>query len=358
MHMLRHHDMLHVDHEVLLTKEQAGPYEEEVRRIGIPVHKLPIVRGKRAWLKSFRSFLQAREDLAAVHSHLYLFSAAVLGEAKRAGVPVRIAHCHTARSRGSDRRSLRHRLRRALAIRWLRRVSSCRIGISEAAIEEIAGPRWRHDPSNVVLVYGFDFSSYAGAQQRSARLRKLLGIAEHDRVVGHVGRFDPVKNHQFLLEAFAAVLEHRQTARLVLVGDGPLRAEMMGRAERAGIGPQVHFAGTTDDVPAYMRMFDLFALPSFSEGLGIVCVEAQAAGTRAVVSESVAAEVAVVPGAVHFLPLDAGPEAWGRKMTELLDLHAPDRGEWLEQVKNSRFAIERCISELDGIYQSQFARSR
>jgi glycosyltransferase involved in cell wall biosynthesis len=322
------------------------------------IHKLPMIHGKRAWLRSFRRFLDANGPFEAVHSHVYFFSAPVLGAARAAGVPVRIAHCHAARSRGGDHQNIRHKIRRAAAIAWLKRVATRKIGISDAAIEEIAGSHWQQDVRNSVLLYGFDFSRYRGVSERAPPLRQKLGIGADSPVIGHVGRFDPVKNHDLLLEAFAAALERAPTAELVLVGDGPVRDDIAAKAERLGIAKQVHFAGTSDDVPAYMRMFDVFVLPSFSEGLGIVVVEAQAAGTRSIVSDAVAAEAAIIPGAVDFLPLAAGASAWGRAIANSVQPRQPHAEDWLDKVERSRFAIGRCIDELDEIYRIELARAQ
>ncbi|MGN6156387.1 MAG: glycosyltransferase [Sphingomicrobium sp.] len=358
MHMLRNHDRFSVDHEILLTRDEPGKYEEEARRLGIAIHKLPMGSNKRVWLRSFRHFLEANGPFAAVHSHVYLFSAPLLSEAKKAKVPVRIAHCHAARSRGSDHQTLRHKARRTAGIAWLKRAATRRLGISEAAIEEIAGKGWSRDPANTILLYGFDFSRFQGAAQRASELRSELGIGGDSPVVGHVGRFEPVKNHVFLLESFAAALREVPDARLVLVGDGPLREEVAAKAEALGIADRVILPGTTADVAAYMRMFDLFVLPSFSEGLGIVIVEAQAAGTRSIVSDAVAREAAVIPGAVQFLPLANGPEFWGHRIAEELGSRRPHSEDWLGQVEDSQFGIARCIEDLDDIYRSELARSR
>ena len=357
VHMLRNRDKFSVEHEFLLTKEEPGDYEAEVRQMGIRIHKLPMAAGKAAWLGSFRQFLVANGPFAAVHSHVYQFSAPLLTAAKAAKVPIRIAHCHTARFRGGDHRTIRHKLRRAVAIKWLKHIATRRIGISEAAIEEIAGPDWRDDPTASVLVYGFDFLRYRDIADRAMLLRQTLGIEEDAPVIGHVGRFEPVKNHAFLLDAFSIVLRNLPRARLVLVGDGPVRDEIAAKAKALGIAEQVLFAGTSDDVPAYMRMFDLFVLPSLSEGLGIVCVEAQAAGTPAIVSDAVPHEALVVQGAMEFLPLALGADAWAGKIVEALEQAQPHQDEWLGQVERSHFAIGRCIEELDGIYRSAPTRT-
>ena len=208
-----------------------------------------------------------------------------------------------------------------------------------------------------MLIYGFDFGRYRNVREQALALRKSLGIGSGQPVVGNVARFMPVKNHQLLLEAFAVCAKQLPGARLVLVGEGPLRDAVEKQAESLGIGDKVLFPGTTEDVHLYMAMFDLFALPSFSEGLGIVVVEAQAAGTPALVSETTPAEASVVPGAVEVLPLAVGARAWGEAMARLLQQPAPDQSQWLDTVERSKFGIRRCIEELDSIYRSELERA-
>ena len=358
VHMLRHQGEFSVRNELLLTKRDAGPYEAEMRALGIPIHRLPLSEGKLGWFKRFGTLLRDFGPYAAVHSHgAPHLAAPLLAAAKRAGVPIRIAHSHSARSKGRDY-ALRYRLARRLAMAWLKRSATRRIGITDLAIEEIAGPGWRSEPDCSVLIYGFDFDRYRGAGKRAKALRKSLGIAAGAPVVGSVARFMPVKNHALLLEAFAACAGELPEARLVLVGEGPLRPAIERQAELLGISDRVLFPGTTEDIPTFMAMFDLFALPSFSEGLGIVVVEAQAAGTPALVSETTPSEASVVPGAVEVLPLAAGASAWGVAMAKRLRQPPPDPADWLDQVEASRFGIRRCIRDLDSIYRSELERAR
>lgn len=354
--MLRHEKYFSVEHELLLTKADVGPYEEEVRALGIRIHRLPLSEGKVAWFGRFRRLLRDEGPFLVVHSHATpYFAAPTLAAAKREGVPVRIAHSHSARSQGEDY-ALRYRGARRIAMLWLNRVATRKIGITEAAVEEIAGPNWRTDATASVLIYGFDFGRYRNAGERAKLLRQKLGMADDAPVVGHVGRFDRVKNHTFLVDAFAAAVERVPGAQLVLVGKGPLCESVRAKVQSLGFCNRVRFAGTTDDVPAFMAMFDLFVLPSFSEGLGIVAVEAQAAGTPALLSDTTPAEASVVPGAVEFLPLAAGPKRWGEATARRLLLPKSNADEWLVQVERSKFGIRRCIDELDAIYRSELER--
>jgi glycosyltransferase involved in cell wall biosynthesis len=186
-------------------------------------------------------------------------------------------------------------------------------------------------------------------------LRRTLALKTDDKVIGHVGRFDPVKNHDFLLRTFAEVARRDPAARLVMVGRGRLEREMRTLAEGLGIDRRVRFAGSTQDIAAFMAMFDLFLFPSFSEGLGIVCVEAQAAGTRVLASDTVPAEAAVVPAGVDFMPLAAGEKAWAKRAVELLAGPKPELQAWRRMVEQSPFGLGRCISDLHAIYRSELA---
>lgn len=357
VHMLRHQREFSVRHELLLTRRDVGPYEAEVRSLGIPIHRLPLSDGKLGWFGRFRKLLKQAGPFAAIHSHAAPHLAAPMLEvARQAGVRVRIAHSHSARSKGDDY-PLRLRLARRLAVAWLKRGATRRIGITDLAIEEISGPRWRDDRHSSVLIYGFDFDRYHDGRDRSAALRRDLDIGADEKVVGNIARFMPVKNHKLLVEAFAECARRLPGARLVLVGEGTLRQSIEQQVQALGLAERVLFAGATQETPAFMTMFDLFALPSFSEGLGIVVVEAQAAGTRSLVSETTPAEARVVSGAVDVLPLAAGAKAWGEAMARLLQMPAPGSADWLDRVESSRFGIRRCIEELDSIYRGELERA-
>lgn len=351
MHMMRQERRFDVRHELLLTNDLIGPYEDEARRLGIAIHRLPLRDGRLGWFRRFHHLLHERGPFLAVHSHEDpRFAAPLLAVARLAGVPVRIAHSHSARSRGADYPPTRKMMRR-LALPMVRRAATRLIGVSEDAVAEIAGSGWRTLPHAGVLDLGFDFRRFADAAGRAEALRARLGIAPGAAIIGNVARMVPTKNHDLLIRAFAIHRAAMPNARLVLVGEGHMQAELAGLAERLGLSGSVHFVGTTDDVPAYMALFDLFVLPSFSEGLGIACVEAQAAGTRLLISDAVPAEVMVVPGAGERLAIACGAAAWGAAMTRILAQPRTDaRADWLPMVEGSRFGLDRCIAALNALY--------
>lgn len=348
MHIFRKMDPASVRHEVILTKAEPGVYEEEALQLGVQVHR-PVHQGGRLDLLKRLDALLRGASYDVVHSHMYMFSGLVLGVAARRGVPLRIAHCHHAamtQDGGGAFDRLQHRLLKVL----ISRSATLKLGISESAIEEIAGSDWRRDENARILLYGFDFSRYDGAGDRGAQVREELGIGAGSQIVGHVGRFVPEKNHTFLLQTFAEVARRRPSARLVLVGAGPLQAEAEALVRTLGIEGSVLFAGTTQDVPAYMSMFDLFVLTSTSEGLGIVALETQAAGTAAVLSDVVPGEVDILPQIIDRVPLSAGPAHWAERIeAQLASPRSKDTQSW-RALQASSFGIDRCLSELRAIY--------
>ena len=358
MHVFRADRRAVVQHEVLLMVEETSTYEPEAQRLGVKIHKLPQDGSWLGWFRDFHRFLRTQGPFDAVHSHPSRVGGAIMATAALAGVPSRIAHQHDARSAGPDFKLARDRLLH-LGTRLVTKLAATRrIGITHTAIEDIAGRNWRRQRDCSILLYGFDFSAFADAASRVPALRASLKLTPADRVIGHVGRFDPVKNHPFLLRAFAEAAKIDPTLRLVMVGKGRLEADMRALADELGITGLVRFAGATQDIAAYMALFDLFLFPSFSEGLGIVCVEAQAAGTRVLASDTVPAEAAVVPGAVDFMPLASGEAAWAKRIAELAALPRPEREEWRRIVEQSAFGIERCLDDLHAIYREELGRAR
>jgi glycosyltransferase involved in cell wall biosynthesis len=354
MHVLRRDRGSFVQHELLLMVDEQAAYEAEVRDLGFTIHKLPHRGSWPRWFADLRKFLTSHGPFDVVHSHVaYAVGAPILAIAAAAGVLARIAHQHEARSLGVDFRTVRERLIRRAAMALYRFGATRRIGITEAAIEEIAGKNWRRHKDCSILLYGFDYANFAGAEDRARHLRSALELDAGDRVVGHVGRFDQVKNHPFLLKTFAKVAEGDSKARLVMIGRGRLEPEMRKLAADLNIAHLARFAGSTQDIAAYMALFDVFVFPSFSEGLGIVCVEAQAAGTRVIASDTVPREAAAVPAGVDFLALEMGEAAWAEHIRKVLALPRPDPGEWRRTVEQSAFGLDRCIRDLHAIYREQ-----
>ena len=138
----------------------------------------------------------------------------------------------------------------------------------------------------VVLNNGIDFNRFTNFISREVK-RTELHIPQNAFVLGHVGRFEPEKNHQFLVEIFASAVKQNENAFLLLVGDGSLKKEIESELNVCGFAGKYLILSNRSDIPDILHSMDVFLLPSLCEGLGIVLIEAQKAGVRCIASDAV-----------------------------------------------------------------------
>lgn len=131
-----------------------------------------------------------------------------------------------------------------------------------------------------VIPNGIDLS----IERESRPPKRAFNLSQSDLCIGCVARFGPQKALEHLLEAFALLAPKFATARLVMVGDGPLEADLHARAQRLGIHERVIWPGPVDG-PQAMQAFDIFALPSRYESFPYVLLEAMAAGLPVVMTQ-------------------------------------------------------------------------
>lgn len=345
MNVLRCTDRSRVAMDFLVHREARGAYDDEIEALGARIWRCPRTGGPFAYAARFLRALRDHGPYRVVHSHVFWYSGWVLALARHAGVPSRIAHCHTGgmqRAAGAWRRAYERVMRAAIFAN-----STSGFGISETAGEALFGPRWRVDPRYELLLYGFDFSRFHAAIDRGA-VRDRFGIPAGRRVIGHVGRFSAVKNHEFLVRVFHRLVERGCDGHLLLVGGGELEEDVRRQVATLGLAGRVTLAGVQSDVPLFLRSMELMIFPSHYEGLGIVLLEAQAAGIPTLASASVPPEAAVVPALVERRPLAEGEDAWAAAAERLL-LLGSDPGA-LARVEGSEFGITRCLNRLMQAY--------
>jgi glycosyltransferase involved in cell wall biosynthesis len=325
-----------------LLGRSPGRYALRGEALGCRVRHLP--RGP-GFAGRFYGLLR-RERYDIIHSHVHGFSAAILALAWAAGAAVRIAHSHNTADGRPD--TWPRRLYRAAARRGLAVVATHRLACSAPAARALFGREGAG-----IVPYGV--ATEAPAAGGGWRERFGLNGAP---VVGHVGRFEEQKNHEFLLEVAQRLAERRPEVRWLLVGEGPRRREIEFRARLLGLGGTMRFAGLREDVPALLReAMDVFVLPSRYEGLPVALLEAQAAGLPAVVSASVPREAAALPEAVEFLPLSAGPEAWAERLSARLGAARRPAGEAAARLAAAGLTIEQSLAALLRIYESALCTS-
>ncbi len=352
MHVARNVDLERFPMDFLTATPEPRPYDEEIRALGCRIHYCAPLTRPISYARNLARVLRDHGPYRVVHSHLAFFSAFCLNLAERSGVPIRIAHIHNTDSRHhGDRYGLiliRHAYR-IVSRHVVLRTMTHGLANSVAAAGFLFGPRWSADGRIHVLPYGLDLRSFASPFPKEETHRSL-GIPPGRRVIGHVGRFHPQKNHEYLVEILGRMVAHGSDVHLVLVGSGERRQAIEALLLRKGLLDRCTFVGERADVAPYYAAMDVFVFPSRHEGLGIVAVEAQAAGTCVLASTEVPSEAEVVPALFERMPLAAGPERWARRIEAILARPVFDRRAAYDLVAKSRYSLATSLGALTSIY--------
>ncbi len=198
------------------------------------------------------------------------------------------------------------------------------VGVSEEITQAFRNGFPQHEAIIRCISNGIDVREFAAAND-GERVRASLGIGPDEFVVGTVANFRRVKNHLCLLRAFHRIADTRMQTRLVLVGTGfpddedNSEPELREYVLRHNLGERVVFAGYREDIPQLLHSFDLFCLPSFSEGLPVSLLEAMAAGVPVVGSAVRGIREVIDPGNTGVLfPCD-DPSSLSRAILRVMD---------------------------------------
>jgi glycosyltransferase involved in cell wall biosynthesis len=315
MHVLRNIDRDTYRMDFLVHTDRECPYDAEVQSLGSRLYHCPYAKNPLRYARRFREILKDHGPYQVIHSHPHHFSGIVLKLAHAAGVPIRIAHSHNDTQRVDQRAGAFRRAYLTACKHWIQTHATHRIGASQRSADSLFGSADARK-SPLVLHYGIDMAPFFKSPDRLS-VRRALGLASSNHVIGHVGRFEPQKNHRFLMDVACQAMAGDSDVRLLLIGVGPLKAEMERYAAALGIADRVIFAGGRADVPELMlAAMDVFVLPSWYEGFPLVLLEAQCAGLPVLTSTEVCPEVAWRPELTRRLSLSAAAP-WSRAILDL-----------------------------------------
>lgn len=258
--------------------------------------------------------------------------------AKSAGIKKRIAHCHTSQTE--------HPLLNKLLISFFKKLYTDGIACSKYAGDWIFG-----EENYTILPNAIDLQKYALNVTKRKMIRKQLGIDDMF-ILGHVGKLNEGKNHKFLLQVYNEYLKLNDRTCLLLVGDGPLRKNLSDLVEKENLSSKVFFIGMVDNVADYLCAMDAFVFPSLYEGLPLSVVEAQAAGKKCFISDTITREVGIT-SMVHFLSIRDEADKWARYIYNACIEGRENDDIDMELLKQSDFNIENVAEKLERLYKGK-----
>lgn len=303
MNYYRHIDKSKIQFDFIIDEDSTVVPREEIESMGGKIYTVPPYQKITEYIPALTKLFK-ENGYQIVHSHLNTLSVFPLYAAKKAGVPVRIAHNHSTAGKGETKKNILKYTLRPFAKLNATHYAAC----GKYAGEWLFGSQTVKKNKVMIFNNAVDVDKFKYNETIRNKIRNSLGITDKF-VVGHIGRFVTVKNHKFLVDLFSEIHSSNPNSVLMLIGQGNIKNQIKEYAHKLDLDKCVMFLGQRKDVAELYQAMDVFVLPSFYEGLPVVGVEAQIAGLPCVFSSAVTKEILMTPNSV-MLDLDSGIEKW------------------------------------------------
>ncbi len=272
-----------------------------------------------AFVREFRKLVK-RTQYDAIHIHANSSLVSILLKiAKKNGVKIRIVHSHST--------SCNFPLINKFLWKKIIKYSTKRLACSNDAGRHMFGC---NDFSFVPN--GIDEAKCRYSQNDRKVIREKYGIGD-EYLIGHIGTFSDVKNHEFLLRIFHELKKENFNFKAIFIGDGPLKENIINLSDDLNLKENIIFAGKIPAAYTYISAMDLFVLPSKFEGLPVCMIEAQSVGVPVIYSNTISDQIRVNEN-IMSLPID-------------------DHKVWANEIINKKLNYDNNASE--NILKSQFS---
>lgn len=248
-----------------------------------------------------------------IHGYVNALNVFSMFAGKMAGVPVRIAENLSSAHPGEKKTIVKNILKPFSKI-FPTDLAAC----SKSCGEWLYGKKDIESGKVRIFNNAISLKKYTYDKELRDNVRNSLGLSDENFVLGHIGRYQYQKNHNFLIDIFDEVYKRDKNSRLLLVGYGDLKEEIFNKINSLGLKDAVIDMGATENVAGLYNAMDVFVLPSFYEGLPVVGIEAQATGLPCVFSTEVTKETGVIPD-TKFVELSENKEKWADEILKIRD---------------------------------------
>jgi len=321
------------------------PYEE-IEKMGGKVIIIPPYQRLFEYQKElYRIFKENNYEI--VHSHISTLSVFPLRIAKKAGVPIRIAHSHSTSNKKEWKRNLIKNILRPFSKLYANQFFAC----SELSGRWLFGEKAFKNGKIKIINNAIDLEKFKFNKEKRNEIRKKLKMDKNIILVGHIGRFVTQKNHEFLIDVFNEIIKKRKQenfdSKLILIGQGNLKENIIEKIKYLGLQDYVIFTGQTTNVSDYYNAMDIFVLPSLYEGLPVVGIEAQANGLLCEFSTDMTKETKVL-NTTKFISLKETAKKWAEIILE--DYKNFKRKNSFDEMTKKNFNIKEEAKKLEKYY--------
>jgi glycosyltransferase involved in cell wall biosynthesis len=331
-----------------------GRLDREVKARGAEIIYAPVsISNKIAFLSHLRTTLKhGKFDI--IHSHHDYLSGFYLLGTLGIKFKKRILHVHN-----TDKAlPIGNKLLHDVLLRPFRFFAACLsdtiVGISQDTLTQFIGRSRYAERKSELLYYGVDFSSFAKTTDRKI-FREQNGLPADSIIILFVGRFTPLKNPVFVVDILSELLNVSSRYYAVFVGTGSLEGKIVDQATKLGILGHIRVLGWSDEIALIMKSSDVFVFPRVEapkEGLGLVVIEAQAAGLPMFITEGIVEDAIVIKPLAHYHSLSESAYRWAHDINITLQSPAAvSRMNCLAMMKSSRFDLTIATRNFIQLYE-------
>lgn len=265
------------------------------------------------------------------------------------GVPRVIVHSH---STDIDEENVKERKHRMDTHEYYKERFSMKYATDVWACSKLAGEWLYGDLISKeriqVMPNAIDTEKYSYNINIRKKIRERFDLKDKF-VVGNLGRYCYQKNQEFLLRFFSKACKKNETLHLLCLGEGEALPQLRILADTLGISAKVSLMEWQDNVEEFLQAMDVFCLPSRFEGLPISAVEAQAAGLRCLIADTITREIQITE-LVTFIPLKE--KMWEKELLNICRNGDQQREGWDEIVAQAGYDIKFAAKRLEKMYES------
>lgn len=300
----------HKDHDVSVVYFTHGPLYEDMAQMGIKIHRISTMGIKDPRVMPRLITLMNQEKPDVVHTHLSKSDFSGIMAAAIAGVSVRISSIHNV-DPWREKWYLNAFMRQ-----WM---GSCQmmIAVTEDVRKYVLETTRYSQEKVVTIANGVDLNRFDPNSVQPLD-KTAWGIEPDSLTVGMIGRLEEQKGHSILLKTAAIVTEAVPNARFVIVGDGPLRADLEKMRDDLGLQGKAVFTGILRDIPGVLATLDVVTFSSLWEGLPVALLEAMSMGKPMVSTAVGGIPDVITEGENGMLVPKENPEALAEKLIQVL----------------------------------------
>lgn len=352
MNWYRNIDKDKIQFDFTTMQEHECAYDNEIKSLGGNIIYVS-PRSKVGNLNHFKEIYKTIKNNGpydAVHSHMNFHGGLVALAARLAGVKTIICHAHN--TEDVTEQTIKRKLELFILRKLMKFCSTDLLACGKEAGNFVFGNKTKFDLINNAV----DMEKFKPID--SLRFELIRDIKDKYNlndtlILGHVGRFNDQKNHEFIVDIIEELHKKDAKFKFLFIGEGELKEHIFNKIKSKNLDENVIDLGLQDNVNIWLNVMDILVFPSLYEGLPVVLVEAQSSGLPCIISNTISPDVDLGLGLIKFLNIDNAEKIWADEILNNKISKITNKELIKEKIKIRGYYLEDNIKKISNIYLNE-----